>query len=156
MDRQEWLLKRNCSLTPCQTMMAFAVLCMLSFGIALVVMLVLGTWIVLGFATVEMTSVALALLHYARHATDHEHIVLDDGCLLIEQFSAGTLRQTRLDTCWIRVASPPHGHGMIALEARDIRVEVGRFATEQRRRQIAQELRQGLRGRNKISAKSIN
>lgn len=147
MDRQEWLLKRNCSLTPCQTMRAFAVLCVLPFGIALAVMLLHGTWIVLGFATVEMTLVALALLHYARHATDREHIVLDDGYLLIEQLNAGTLRQTRLDSCWIHVTSPPHRHGMIALEARGIRVEVGRFATEQKRYQIAQELRQGLRGR---------
>lgn len=150
MDRQEWLLKRNCSLTPCQTMMAFAVLCALPFGTGLVIMLLHGTWIVLGFATVEMTAVAIAFLHYAQHATDREYIALDDGCLLIEQFSAGAVRQIRLDPCWIRVTSPRHGHDMIALEARGVRVEVGRFVTEQKRRQIAQELRQGLRSRSLV------
>lgn len=155
MDRQEWLLKRNCSLTPCQAMTAFAVLCVLPFGIALAVMLLHGTWIVLGFALLEMTMIVLAFLHYARHAMDREYIVLDDACLLIEQFNAGVVRQIRLDPCRIRVTSPRHGHDMIALEARGIKVEVGRFVTEQKRRQIAQELRQGLCSRGRIDMSGL-
>ena len=150
MARQEWLLKRNCSLTPRQTMAAFAVLCALSFGIALAFLLLHGTWIVFAFAIVEMTAVAVAFLHYARHATDREHIALADGCLLVEQFSADVVRQTRLDACWTRISQSRHGHGMIALEARGIKVEVGRFATEEKRRQIAQELRRGLRGNSLV------
>ncbi|HYD81900.1 MAG TPA: DUF2244 domain-containing protein [Paucimonas sp.] len=149
--RREWLLKRNCSLTPRQTMWAFAVLCALSFGVALAFLLLLGTWIVVVFAIVEMAGVGAAFLHYARHAVDCEHIALADGCLLVEQFSAGTVRQTRLDPCWIRVIPPRHGSDMITLEARGVRVEIGRFATEPQRCRMALELRQGLRGRSLVS-----
>jgi uncharacterized membrane protein len=148
MARQEWLLKRNCSLTPCQTLGAFAVLCVLPFGVALAVMLVHGTWIVLDFAIVEMSLVGLAFLHYARHASDREHIVLDDDGLLIEQFNADRVRKIHLDAHWLRVTSPRNGRDMISLEARGMRVEVGRFVPDQTRRRIAEELRHGLRGRS--------
>jgi uncharacterized membrane protein len=146
MDRQEWLLKRNCSLTPRQTLAAFVVLCGLPFGVALAFLFLHGTWIVLAFAAMEMTAVAAAFLHYARHAADREHLELADGSLLVEQFSAGSVRQIRLDACWTRVHQPFDGHGMIELEARGVKVEVGRYATEARRRQLAQELRTMLRG----------
>ena len=36
MDRQEWLLKRNCSMTPSQTMKAFVMLCALSFAVGVI------------------------------------------------------------------------------------------------------------------------
>lgn len=147
MDRQEWLLKRNCSLTPRQTIAAFAVLCALSFGIAFIVVLVHGTWLVFAFALAEMIAVAAAFLHYARHAMDCERIVLGDGCLLIEQSIAGRVQEIRLEPCWLHVTSPRNGRDMIALEARGVKVEIGRFITEQARQRIAKELRLGLHSR---------
>lgn len=146
MDRREWLLKRNCSLTPRQTFAVFAVLCASACAVGVAFMLLHGTWIVLGFAAVEISAIGAAFLHYARHATDHEHIALKDNCLLIEQFSAGAVLQIWLDASRIHVEPPHHARDMIVLEARGIRVEVGRFATDEMRRQVAQELRRGLRG----------
>jgi uncharacterized membrane protein len=146
MVQQEWVLKRNCSLTPRQAALGFGVLVLLSYAVAIACVLVHRTWIVLGYATVEMFAVAVAFVHYARHATDHEHIALADDCLLIESVNGGAVRQTRLDPHGLRIITPRDTRDMIALEAKGVRVEVGQFVTVAKRRQTAQELRQMLQG----------
>lgn len=143
MCRHEWHLKRNCSLSPRQLGIAYIVLFVMSFVVAAAFTL-LGAWHVIAWAALEMAAVALAFLHYARHATDHEHIALMDDCLLVEHVSAGETRQVRLDPCWLRIALPRHAQDLICLEARGIRIQVGRFVTEARRRQFVQELREEL------------
>lgn len=144
MDRREWLLKRNCSLTPRQTIMAFALVCGLTLSSGLVFLLLHGAWMVFGFAIVEVLAAAAAFLHYARHATDCEHIALAGDCLLVEQFNAGEIQRTRLDLWRVRVTPPSKERDMIVIEACGIRVEVGRFVTEAVRKQVAQELQKGL------------
>lgn len=143
--KHEWLLKRNCSLSPRQVAVAYGLLCLFAFAIAAVFALH-GFWIVLVFALLEMMAVAAALLHYARHATDHEHIALSEGCLLVERVQAGRLSQVRLDPCWTRIALPGNTHTLIRLESRGIKVEVGGFVSEEIRQEIGEELRRELRG----------
>ena len=142
-NKHEWLLKRNCSLSPRQLAIAYAVLCVSSFSVAAMFTLQ-GAWIVLAFALLEMVAVALAFLHYARHATDHEHIALIDGCLLVESIEAGQVRQTRLDPHWSRIDPPNRTQDLINLEAKGVKIEVGRHVTAAKRRQVAQELRREL------------
>ncbi|WP_136419880.1 DUF2244 domain-containing protein [Herbaspirillum sp. ST 5-3] len=143
MNKHEWLLKRNCSLAPRQLAIALAVPCFASLLIALW-FLWHGAWHVLAFVMLESAAVACAFCHYARHATDREHIALDDGYLLIEQCLAGEVRQIRLDPYWTRVAPPDDTQDLINLEAKGIRIAVGLFVTEERRRQVALELRAEL------------
>ena len=143
MTKHEWLLKRNCSLSPRQLALAYGVLCLLSFSIA-IMFTWRGAWYVLVFAVLEMAALALSFFHYARHATDHEHIALIDGCLLIELVQAGQVQQIRLDPYWTRIALPSRAQDLINLEAKGVKIEVGRFVTEAKRRQFAQELRQEL------------
>ncbi|MDC8757568.1 DUF2244 domain-containing protein [Janthinobacterium fluminis] len=145
MHQPEWLLKRNCSLSPRQLGMAYGVLCLLSFAIAAAFALS-GYWYVPVFSIVEMGAVACAMLYYARHAADYEHIALRDNCLLIEQVRAGQMRQTRLDPYWTRIGEPRRDNALIRLEARGVAVEVGRFVTDARRRQVARELQHYLPG----------
>jgi uncharacterized membrane protein len=140
MDKQEWLLKRNCSLTPHQLGIAYGVLCLLSFSVA-AGFLLLGAWQVFFFAGLEMAAVALAFLIYARHAIDHEHIALDDDCLSIERIEAGRMQRLRLDRRGIRIAVPNRPADLILLEAGALQIEVGRFVTPARRQQVALELR---------------
>jgi uncharacterized membrane protein len=144
MHEREWTLPRNCSLAPRQVGLAYGVLCLMSFAVASICVIFQHAWCVLGYAAAEMLMAALAFLSYARHATDREHIALKDGCLLIDRIEAGELRQTRLDPCWTHVALPRRSQDLIALEARGVRIQVGRFVTASKRRQVAQELRQAL------------
>lgn len=144
MKQHEWLLERNCSLSPRQLGLAYGIQCFLSFMIAALVLTLHGAWLVLAFAIIEMAAVAWAFLHYARHATDHEHISLTDSGLLVERVEAGRVLQTLLDPRRTRVVMPASTRDLISLEARDIRIEVGRFVTGARRSQIARELGEEL------------
>jgi uncharacterized membrane protein len=141
--KHEWLLKRNCSLSPRQVGLVYGSLCGAVVMFSLVFALY-GIWFVLAFAALETAGVALALLQYARHATDHEHIALSDGCLLVERVEAGRLRQIRLDPCWTRIALPTRRRSLIRLESRGVKVEIGCFVSEEMRQQVAQELRREL------------
>lgn len=144
MDKHEWLLKRNCSLSPRQLAVAYALLCAISFLIGMIFCL-FGVWQELAFSTLEMVLVALAFLYYARHACDCEHIVLEEGVLLTEQMQAGQNRKTCLDPYWTRIVLPGRAHELINLESKGVKIAVGRFITQEKRQQIAQELRQQLR-----------
>lgn len=142
---REWLLKRNCSLTPRQLATAYLLLCGGSFSIALVFVLQ-GIWIVFAFALVEMGAVGAALLHYARHALDREHIALSERCLLVERVLGERTEQVRLDPHWTRIALPDRHRALIELESRGTKVEVGAFVDDATRQKVASELRRELRG----------
>ena len=152
---REWTLQRNCSLSPRQVARAYAVLCLGSLAVA-VGFLVHGIWLVLAFSLLELALVGLALLVYARHATDHERIALSESGLLVTCVQADRRELVRLDPLWTRVVEPdergPHGHvpnerrhTLIQLESRGVKVEIGRFVDDARRRQVARELRHALR-----------
>ncbi len=142
---QTWILKRNCSLTPRQSAAAYALLCTGSFGVALFFLLQ-GFWMVLAFSLLEMAAVGWALLHYARHALDVEHIALTDGALLIDRVDAGRRSQFRLDPGRTRVSPPlPRRQKLIRLESPAACVEIGSYVSEPVRQQVAQELARAMR-----------
>ena len=144
-ERREWLLRRNCSLSPRQMGMAYGLMCLFSFAVASGFVMA-GMWQVLLFTVLEMTAVAAAFLHFARHATDYEHIVLAEGKLLVEQVSAGKMNVTQLELYFLRLQMPAHPSDLIHLESKGIAIDVGYFATDPRRRALAQELRAELQG----------
>jgi uncharacterized membrane protein len=144
MTSREWVLKRNCSISPRQLAMVYAILCSVSLTIA-VVFTLRGAWYILGFAVLELAAVGLAFLQYGRHATDRERIALLEDTLLIELIQAEQASLYRLDPRATRVGLPDAQHGLITVEAPGMRVEVGRFLTAWRRREFAQELEHALR-----------
>lgn len=146
----DWMLKRNCSLTPGQLGQAFVVLFVLSLCVA-APFVIHGAWQVLAFTLLEMAAVAVAFLSYARHATDHEHVRLADGCLLVECELGMRRQQIRLDARRARVVDNGTGRTLVRLEAGSTKVQVGRFVTEAGRRRFAEELRTALREAARIS-----
>lgn len=146
MHKREWVLKRNCSLSPRQSLAALGGLCLAMLVFAMPFVLFYGAWLVLVFALIEAMALAAAFLHYARHARDHEHIVLANGSLLVECIEAEKkVRQIRLEPNWIRVIPPKRYGDLISLQYGRHAVEVGRFLTVEKRRRLAEELRQELR-----------
>lgn len=142
-SEQEWILKRNCSITPRQMLLAYGALCSVSFAVACFFTWH-GAWYVMCFALLEMTAVGAAFLLFARHATDRERVALGHGCLLIEVIEAEQARQFRLDPRRARIEAPAAYHRLIAIEQHGTRVEVGRFLTALKRQQFARELRSAL------------
>ena len=140
----QWLLKRNCSITPRQMVGFYMSVCVLSLGIAA------GFWmqgatLVLPFAGIEVVAFGAALLLYARHATDTEHIRLQAGRLTVEHTFGGTKHRVEFAPAWVRV-EPEHGDGsLVELSGQGQRIVVGRFVRPELRRQLADELRWALR-----------
>jgi len=144
MATREWMLKRNCSMSPRQLGLVYLAVCATSLLVA-IFFAASGAWFILGFALLELLAVGIAFLLYARHATDREHIALKEDCLLVEVIQVETVRQFRLDPRWTRVEPPVSGSSeLVRLEANGTRVEIGRFLTEWKRREFARELKSAL------------
>lgn len=131
-------------MSPRQVALAYGMLC----GCVLIISCAFaysGVWFVFGFGVLEITALGIALLYYARHATDQEHIALSDDGLVIERIEAGHHQRMLLEPCWTRIMVPTRPRTLIALESKGVRIEVGAFVSEPVRRQVATELRQQLR-----------
>ncbi len=145
MATREWVLKKNCSISPRQLAKAYLAICCASLMVASYFTWQ-GAWLIMVFAVLEMAAVATAFLYFGRHATDRECIALNEGELVVELVRAEKISQFRLDPWRTRVAMPALRHGLIGLEGNAGRVEVGRFLTERKRREFARELDQELLG----------
>jgi uncharacterized membrane protein len=143
MDGQDWVMRRNCSITPRQLVLAFSALCLMSFLVA-VFFLLRGIWYIIGFTIVEIAAVGAAFVVFGRHVNDRETVRLSNDCLFVELVQVDQVRQYRLDPCSTRVEPPAGRNGLVVLDAKGTRVEIGRFLTEWKRRELARELKSAL------------
>lgn len=91
-----------------------------------------------------MLALATALIIYSRHATDHEHIALMDGYLLIEKVEAGKVEIIHLDPHWTRILQPERYQDLIGLISNGKKIEIGRFISGNKRKHLARELQHQL------------
>jgi uncharacterized membrane protein len=140
----QWLLKRNCCLSPTQLWRFYGSLCVVSLGIASFFWS-MGATMVMPFAWLELAAVGAALLVYARHAGDGEKIVLDDGRLVVELETAGRTRRAEFNSLWVRV-EPGAGDGsLIEVSGQGRSVVLGRHVRPELRPALAREIRSALR-----------
>jgi uncharacterized membrane protein len=140
---QQWVLKRNCSVTPRQLGLIYAAICAASLAVALVCTLQ-GAWLVLVFSALELSAVGAAFLVYARHATDVDTVALAPDALEVEVRQGTVVKKFRFNPHETRVEVADGRRGLVVLEGCGARVEVGRFLTQWKRRELAQQLRQAL------------
>lgn len=140
----QWVIKRNCSITPRQLLAVYASLCAVSLAIGG------GFWwqgapAVLAFAGVELLALGVALLVFARHAADRETITLDGQDLAVEHRCGSSTHCTRFRSAWVRV-EPQGGQGsLVELSGEGASACVGRYLPAHLRAELAQELRLALR-----------
>jgi uncharacterized membrane protein len=146
METREWILKRNCSIAPRQLAWVFAILCAVSLTVALA-FTVHGAWAILFFSVIELSAVGIAFLVYARHASDREYVALGDDRLIVEVTEAGKASRIELDVRRARIDFPGARRPLVGLESSGMRVEVGRFMSEWKRREFARELERELSAR---------
>lgn len=139
----EWTLKRNCSLAPRQLLMFYLLLCVMSLSVASFWWW-FGAPMVMPFAWLELLAVGIALLAYARHATDLEHIALRHGCLTVEHASGNRRERVEFQPAWVRVEPETGDSSLIELSGQGRKIAVGRFVRPEMRRQLARELRVAL------------
>ena len=140
----EWLLKRNCSLSPKQLLAVYASLCVISLGIATYCWWN-GATLVMPFAWVELLVVGAALLFYARHATDRERIALQPGRLTVEHLSGGHVERAEFLPERVRIEPRDDDRSLIELSGQGRMIAVGRYVRPELRRALAEEFRVALR-----------
>jgi uncharacterized membrane protein len=143
MSTQVWISRRNCSFSPRQLILAYLALSTLSLLVASFFTLY-GAWYVLAFSVLEILALGCAFIVCGRHANDRELIALESNRLLVELIVVEETRQFTLDPHWTHVEAPAAARELIHLEANGVKVEVGRFLTEWKRREFAQELQSAL------------
>jgi uncharacterized membrane protein len=89
-------LKRNCSISPAGLLWVFAALSAVSLAIGVGFALV-GAWLILPFAGLEVLLLGAAFVAYGRRAADYEKIELADGRLKVEVAEAERRSQYELD-----------------------------------------------------------
>lgn len=140
----EWLLKRNCSITPQQLGAVYASLCGVSALIAGFFFWLGAPWVA-AFAGIELAAVGVAMLVFAHHAGDRETLTLMGRSLRVESRIGKRVERTELAADWLTV-EPAAGQGsLVQLRGRGHFVRVGRFLRPELRSAFAQELRRTLR-----------
>jgi uncharacterized membrane protein len=140
---RDWLMKRNCSVSPRQFVLFYASLAMSSLVIAGLVV-IRGAWPVLPFTGIELLVVGVAFLIHARHTIDYERIRLYPNRLVIEQMSAQRLTQYEFNPRWVRVEHGASPRDPIKIVSRGQAVVVGMHLPHYRRASFAGELRSAL------------
>jgi uncharacterized membrane protein len=151
---KDWLLKRNCAVTPRQFLGFYLFLAAVSFTIAAIVAWT-GAWMVLIFTVLEVLIVGAAFVIHARHAVDYEHIHLEPHRLVVEQMCAQRLAHYEFNPRWVRVevdaSLAPQRPWRAAREAQVMlysagrAIEIGQHLAQDRRAQFAQDLRAWIR-----------
>ena len=143
----QWMLARKRVNTPGQWLMFVAVVGMLSLGIGRLFWL--RTEVSLTpFAWLDVMAVlaaGVALWLHARHAADHESIHLQPGRLTVEHASGNRVVRVVFAPNWVRVEPERGDRSLVELTGEGQRIVVGRFVRPELRRQLADELRWGLR-----------
>lgn len=140
----EWVLKRNCSLSPSQMLAVYASLCVISLGIA-TYFGVVGARLVMPFAWAELVLVGAALLVHARHAADRECIALHAGRLTVEHLHGGRVERAEFVPDWVRIEPRSGDRSLIELSGQGQVIAVGRYVRPELRWALAQEFRTALR-----------
>ena len=140
----DWLMKRNCSLSPRQVGWFYLSIFTVSLVIALL-FAVQGSWLVLPFAGLDLLGLGIALLVYARHATDYERVSINDGVLVVETASAQRLTREEFNPHWVRVELGESSRALVTLRSGGRVVRVGCYLDLHKRRKFAQELAAALR-----------
>ena len=139
------LLKRNCSISPSGLLWAYGLIAFVTLGIA-AVFAVLGAWMILPFAGIEIVCLGIAFIVNGRHATDYEQILLDDGRLTVEVRESDSIRRHEFNSAWARVRLTGEGsETRVVLESSGHRLEVGRHLRQEARLDLAGELNRRLR-----------
>lgn len=140
----QWVLRRNCSITPKQLLTVYLSLCAVALAIAWGFWAV-GAPTVLAFAGLELVMVGVALAVYSRHAADSETITLAGRVLAIAHRCGSALDEARFRAEWVRV-EPSAGDGsLVEVSGEGRRAQVGRYLQPEWRAQLAQEIRAALR-----------
>lgn len=137
-----WVFRRNCSISPRQLMLVFGALSVTSLLVAGTAWMAGGT-LVFPFTGLELVALAVAMLVYARHATDRESVRLSPDRLQVEWENAGVVESVQFNPRWVRLSQLEGG--LIELSSSGRTFYIGRYVRPERREVMLRDLRAALR-----------
>lgn len=140
----QWVLRRNCSITPRQLIAVYLSLCAVSLVIGAAFWWHGATY-VLAFAGAELLLVGIALLVYARHAADRDTVTLADRDLEVERHYGRQVERAAFRAEWVCVEPAQAQGSLVEVAGQGRRMHIGRFLRPELRAALAQELRRALR-----------
>ncbi|HKA39436.1 MAG TPA: DUF2244 domain-containing protein [Burkholderiales bacterium] len=136
------VIRRNNSLSSTGRLVAFALIFIVSIGIA-VAFATFGAWLILPFAGLEMLVLFIAFRYMERHAADYELIEIDGDTVKVEWANGGTLLRGAFNRHWAQVVSNEDG-SRIALRSHGRELEIGRYMNDEQRLDLARALKRRL------------
>lgn len=136
------VIRRNNSLSSTGRLVAFALIFIVSIGIA-AAFATFGAWLILPFAGLEMLVLFFAFRHMERHGADYELIEIDGDTVKVEWCSGGTLLTGAFNRHWAQVVSNEHG-SRLALRSHGRELEIGRYMNDEQRLDLARALKRRL------------
>ena len=136
----------ECSLTGAQERLVFWSLAALCYGMA-IGFAVLGYWLVLPFAGLEIGLLAWALATLRRRERDYETLTIEGDAVMLEWRTGGRGGRREMNRQWVRVAcecSAPGRSCRVRLCSHGRETEVGLYLSDEARLQLAAILRNRL------------
>lgn len=118
----------------------FSILISIAFGL-------LGAWLVLPFAGLELLALGYAFYYVHCHSGDYESITIDGDRLAVEKRDYKQVSQVVLNRHWARVSlrELPGGEQSLLLRAHGKEIEFGRhFLNNEQRQALAQQLKKSV------------
>jgi uncharacterized membrane protein len=142
-DGREWLLRRNCMLTPTQLGSLMAVAGLLSLSVALAWGLV-GVWWVLPFALIEIAGLSIAFFVYSRHAADLDRVIVGEVKVVVEVVDGPKRSRFECPNERVQIAYSQDKKSLIQMRLGSNDWHVGRFVPESQREALAKEIAKAL------------
>jgi uncharacterized membrane protein len=136
------VIRRNNSLSSTGRLVAFALIFIVSIGIA-AAFATFGAWLILPFAGLEMLVLFFAFRYMERHAADYELIEIDGDTVKVEWASAGSRHSRAFNRYWARVVVEEDG-SRLALRSHGRELEIGRYMNDEQRLDLARALKRRL------------
>jgi uncharacterized membrane protein len=137
----EWRIRRNCSLTPRQSLAATFLLIALVLAIGMASAVFLGVWLALPFAMLYIVAIGCAFVAYTRHATDGETLRFVPPYMIVEVEQGGRRTVHHMNAARVTVSLDDDDGPAVYLCDGWQRVRVGRQLPVAARGQFAQQLR---------------
>jgi uncharacterized membrane protein len=97
------------------------------------------------YTAAELMALGMAMLFFARHASDCDLISMKPSLVRVEQRRAGQVHRVDFNPRWIRVEPDQHDGSLVRLSGQGRSVVVGEFVSRDGRPQLAEEFRWALR-----------
>ena len=143
-EPSRWIFKKNCSFTPKQVGLFYLAQSLFSLMVASFFLLQ-GVWLILPFTLIELIVLAIALLIYAKHATDFEEIALENGMLTVTTANANQVTTFQANAAWVKLSNELTSSKLIGIRYQGQIKEIGKFIHFQKRAAFKKQFEKSLR-----------